>query len=80
LLQAQPFQQLVDECRLAGPHFAGEQHKSLAALDAVSQTRQRLLGMPREEQITRVGVDVKRIRPQAVELFVHNLWLKGLRL
>jgi hypothetical protein len=29
--------------------------------------------VPRQEKETRVGVDVERIRPQAVKLFVHGL-------
>ena len=71
LLRPQPFQQFVDERGLASAHFAGEQHKTLAALDAVGKASQGLLGVPRQKQITRVGIDVERVGAQPKKIFVH---------
>ena len=62
LLQTQPFQQFVDERGLTRAHLAGQQHEPLAALDAVGETGQRFLGVPCQKKVTRVRVDVERIR------------------
>src|ERR1700733_855752 len=65
LLQAQPLEQLIDQRGLARAYFPSQQHETFSALDAISQARQCLLCVSREEEITRVRINIERIRPQA---------------
>ena len=73
LLHSQPLHQLVQQRGLARSHLSGEQHESLAALNTVGETRQRLLRVPRQKKVTRVRIDIERIRPQSKEFLVHQL-------
>ncbi len=71
LLQPEPFQQFVDQRCLAGTHLAGQQHETLAALDAVRQARQGLFRVPRQIEIARIRIDVERVGPKPKKLFIH---------
>src|SRR5206468_3657021 len=71
LLCPQPFEQFIDERGLARSNFAGQQHEAFAALDTVGQARERLLRVPRQKQITRIRIDVERVRPKAEKFLVH---------
>src|SRR5260370_25592530 len=69
LLQPEPFHQLVDRGSFAGSHLTGEQHEALAALYAVGKASERLFGVPREKQVTRVRIDVERVGSKSEKFF-----------
>jgi hypothetical protein len=56
----EPIEKAVDEGGLASAHFPRERDETLTSLDAVHQTGQGFLDLPREEQEARVGVNVER--------------------
>ena len=72
-LLVQPFEQLVDQRGLAGSHFAGQQDEAFAGLNSVRQAGQRFLRVRRQEKITRVRIDVKRILFESEELLIHAI-------
>src|ERR1700680_1670452 len=55
----QPLQKLVDDSRLARPHFAREQDNTFPVVNAIAERCQRLPHALRHIQKTRVRVDVE---------------------
>src|SRR5208282_2338556 len=48
---------------------------AFATLNAVGEAGQRLFGVPRQKQVTRVRIDVERVGTKSEKFFVHTLAL-----
>ena len=72
MLRTQPLQQLVNQRGLSGAYLARQQDESFAALDAIGETSQGLLRVPRQKQIPRIGIDIKRICSKPEKFLVHS--------